>query len=194
MAKLHHILISAGLLAGAQLAHAQGTADLSIQPTQPAAGTTAPAGTADSTTYGSSSGITGGGIDSAAGASVTTPSDASGASATTGVTGTSGTIGTTDSTSATTTIPAASSGATAAPGAADSGAGSGGLVVGTIIQTSPPTQGQSAAAMSNDPFVQRREARAQARQEYRERRQEARQQYQEDKRAADSLIHQQSGR
>lgn len=48
--------------------------------------------------------------------------------------------------------------------------------------------------MSNDPFVQRREARAQARQEYRERRQEARQQYQEDKRAADSLIHQQSGR
>lgn len=131
MAKLHHILIGAGLLAGAQFASAQGTADLSIQPTQPAAETT---------------------------------------------------------------LPADVSGATATPGTADSGAGSGGLVVGTIIQTSPPTQGQSAAAMSNDPFVQRREARAQARKEYRERRQEARQQYQEDKRAADSLIYQQSGR
>ena len=71
---------------------------------------------------------------------------------------------------------------------------SGGIVVGTIIQTQPPTDTPSAAELSNDPFVQRREARAQARQEYRARVEAARREYREDKRAADALLYrQQSG-
>jgi hypothetical protein len=69
----------------------------------------------------------------------------------------------------------------------------GGLVVGTIVQTQPPTVAPSAAQMSNDPFVQRREARAQARREYRARVQAAKEEYREDRRAADALLYQQSG-
>lgn len=162
MARLHHILIGAGLLVGAQLVHAQGTSDLSIPPNQPAPGTMAPAGTADTPAdaplYGPSSGTS-------MPERTAEPADSSGAAAT-------------------------GSGAAGAEAAAQPGSG---LVVGTIIQTAPPTEAQSAAAMSNDPFVQRREARAQARKEYRERRQEAREQYREDRRAADSLLYQQSG-
>jgi hypothetical protein len=71
---------------------------------------------------------------------------------------------------------------------------SGGIAVGTIVQTAPPTQMPSAASMSNDPLVQRREARAQARQEYRARLKAAREQYRADLHAADALLQpQQSG-
>lgn len=67
------------------------------------------------------------------------------------------------------------------------------MVVGTIIQTRPPTRTQSIGELSNDPYIQRREARAQARQEYRERVEAARREYRQDKRAADSLLYPQSG-
>lgn len=69
----------------------------------------------------------------------------------------------------------------------------GGLVVGTIIQTQPPSDAATAAELSNDPLVQRREARAQARREYQARVRAAKEEYRQDRRAADALLYQQSG-
>ncbi|HEY4540863.1 MAG TPA: hypothetical protein VIG66_00650 [Noviherbaspirillum sp.] len=85
------------------------------------------------------------------------------------------------------------SGASSAAGTSASGTEPGGMVVGTIIQTQPATDAPTAAEMSNDPFVQRREARAQARAEYKARMQAAQREYRQDKRAADSMLEQQSG-
>jgi hypothetical protein len=53
---------------------------------------------------------------------------------------------------------------------------SGGFALGTIVQTAPPTQAQRPGFDTDDPFIQRREARAQARSDYRARVAEARQQ------------------
>lgn len=88
--------------------------------------------------------------------------------------------------------PAGEAAAVPAP-AGQEGAASGGVVVGTIVQTQPPVEGESAAELSNDPYIQRREAHAQARQEYRERVEAARREYREDKRAADTLLSPRSG-
>lgn len=65
---------------------------------------------------------------------------------------------------------------------------SSGVVVGTIVQTRPPSGvGASAAELSGDPLIMRREARARARQEYRARVEAAKREYREDLRAAEAI-------
>lgn len=78
-------------------------------------------------------------------------------------------------------------------GMAQQQARSSGHIVGSIVQTQPPPQAQSAAELSRDPLIMRREARSQARQEYRARVEAARREYREDKRAADARYERQSG-
>lgn len=83
---------------------------------------------------------------------------------------------------------ATTSGAPAQAGQQQAQPPSPGLAVGTIMQTRPPSDiGVTAAELSRDPLILRREARARARQEYRARVEAAKREYREDLRAADAL-------
>ncbi|HVL75810.1 MAG TPA: hypothetical protein VM406_07320 [Noviherbaspirillum sp.] len=89
--------------------------------------------------------------------------------------------------------PATGGPATFATDASGASAVRQGSIAGSAHGTDRAAAARSAAEMSNDPFVQRREARAQARAEYRQRVRDAREQLREDRRAADALLHPQSG-